>query len=129
MKKIFMLMVTVLMCISMSAQSVVKTEDGKYDVYCKVEGYNLFGVGKLKVMLDMGYNTENKNSLFDENNKKIKFNSMMEVLDYMSKRGWKLVNTYYLTASTKQDVVNFILKKRVSKDEEKTEGLNIQSEK
>lgn len=110
------------------AQSVVKTDDGKYNSYCEVFGYNLFGVGKLKVILDMGYSTKNENSLFGEDGKKIKFNSMMEVLDYMSKRGWKLVETYFISASAKQQVVHYVLEKRVSNEAEKTEGLIIKSE-
>lgn len=130
MKKIFMLLVTVLMCISMSAQSVVKTEDGKYDVYCDVMGYNTLGIGRLKVELDMGYryNGQEANSLYDENNKKIKFNSMMEVLDYMGKRGWTVVTTYSISKSGNGNVIIYLLKKRVSNDEEKKEGLNIQKD-
>ena len=58
----------------------------------------------------------------------LKFNSMMEVLDYMGKRGWKLVNTYYITMASKQNVVNYVMEKRISNDSEKTEGLTIKPE-
>ena len=112
----------------MMAQSVTKTDDGKYNVYCEIMGYNTFGFGKLKVMLDMGYSDKNENSLFGDDGKKIKFNSMMEVLDYMGKRGWKLVNTYYITMGTKQNVVHYVMEKKVTTDSEKTEGLIIKPE-
>ena len=53
---------------------------------------------------------------------------LMEVLDYMAKRGWKLVNTYYITMASKQNVVNYVMEKRISNDSEKTEGLTIKPE-
>lgn len=128
MKKILITFVFALISMMSFAQSAVKTDDGKYNSYCEVFGYSLFGVGKLKVILDMGYSTKNENSLFGEDGKKIKFNSMMEVLDYMSKRGWRLVETYFISVSSKQSVVHYVLEKRVSSEAEKTEGLIIKPE-
>lgn len=127
-KKIVMALLLAMLTLGVNAQTVSKTEDGKYNVYCTVVGYNSFGFGKLKVMLDMGYSTKNENSLYGEDGNKIKFNSMMEVLDYMGKRGWKLVNTYYITMNPKQNVVHYVLEKRVANDSEKTEGLTIKPE-
>ena len=127
-KKIFLALLLAMLSLGINAQTVTKSDDGKYNVYCTVVGYNTWGIGKLKVMLDMGYSTKNENSLFGEDGKKIKFNSMMEVLDYMGKRGWKLVNTYYITYATKQNVVNYVMEKKVSNDSEKTEGLIIKAE-
>jgi len=127
-KKIFLALLLAMLSLGINAQTVTKTEDGKYNVYCTVVGYNNFGFGKLKVILDMGYSSKNENSLYGEDGKKIKFNSMMEVLDYMAKRGWKLVNTYYITMVGKQNVVNYVMEKRISNDSEKTEGLTIKPE-
>lgn len=127
MKKVIVALLLTMLSLGANAQSVVKTDDGKYNVYCVVEGYNFWGVGKLKVILDMGYSTKNENSIYDADGKKIKFNSMMEVLDYMGKRGWKLVNTYYITDSPKQHVVNYVMEKRIANDSEKTEGLIIKA--
>lgn len=127
-KKIFLALLLAMLSLGINAQTVTKTDDGKYNVYCTVVGYNSFGFGKLKVILDMGYSSKNENSLYGEDGKKIKFNSMMEVLDYMAKRGWKLVNTYYITMVGKQNVVNYVMEKRISNDSEKTEGLTIKPE-
>lgn len=128
MKKLLFALSLLMMSVSMNAQSVAKTDDGKFNVYCELTGYNTFGFGKLKVMLDMGYSTKNENSIYGEDGNKVKFNSMMEVLDYMGKRGWKLVNTYYITMTGKANVVHYVMEKRVSSDKEKTEGLIIKPE-
>lgn len=127
-KKIFIALLLLMFTLGANAQTITKSEDGKYSVYCVVVGYNFWGVGKLKVRLDMGYSTKNENSLYGEDGKKIKFNSMMEVLDYMGKRGWRLVNTYYISDSPNQHVVNYVMEKRVYKDSEKTEGLIVKAE-
>lgn len=128
MKKVILALLLTMLTLGVNAQSVTKSDDGKYNVYCEVVGYNTWGIGKIKVMLDMGYSTKNENSIYGEDGKKVKFNSMMEVLDYMGKRGWKLVNTYYITMSSKQNVVHYVLEKRVANDSEKTEGLIIKSD-
>lgn len=128
-KRIVFAFLFVMLAFGMNAQSVTNTEDGKYSVYCNVVGYNFLGIGKVKVMLDMGYSSGQLNSLYDERGKKIRFNTMMQVLDYMAKRGWRLVNTYYVSASQTQNVVNYVMEKRVTSDEQKTEGLTIKPEK
>ncbi|MCH3994143.1 MAG: hypothetical protein LKE54_03660 [Prevotella sp.] len=130
MKKILFVLVMFLMSISMEAQSVVKTEDGKYPAYCTVSGYNFWGFGKVKVKLDLGDSEAKEDqSLFDESGKKIKFNTMMEVLDYMGKRGWFVNGTYYITKGSGQNVINYLLEKKITNDSEKTEGLTLREDK
>ena len=93
MKKFFMIMAISLMTIGAKAQSVVPTEDGKYPVYCDLKAYNFWGVGKVKVILDMGAVTDGGGSfesLFGEDGKQIKFNTVMAAVNYMAKRGWKI---------------------------------------
>lgn len=131
MKKVLFVLVMFLMSISMEAQSVVKTEDGKYPVYCTIYGYNFWGIGKVKVQLDLGDNSGAKEyqSLYDDSGNKIKFNTMMEVLDYMGKRGWSVNGTYYITRGGGQNVINYLLEKKVTNDSEKTEGLTLREDK
>ena len=129
MKHLILTLLIAIVSLSINAQSVTKTDDGKYSVYCTVEGYNFLGIGKVKVMLDMGYNSGQLNSLYDDEGKKIKFNTMVQVLDYMAKRGWRLVSTYYVSESQTKNVVNYVIEKRVSEDSQKIEGLNIKLEK
>lgn len=72
MKKILFTLVLAFMSLVANAQSLVKTDDGKYSVYCTVMGYNFWGIGKVKVELDFGDATHGKGfqSLYDETGKK-----------------------------------------------------------
>ena len=54
---------------------------------------------------------------------------MMEVLDYMSKRGWKVHTTYVITESMgNQNVLHFLLEKQVTDDSQIDEGLELGNE-
>ena len=66
------------------AQGTQEWQEGKRPVYCNVMGYNFWGVGKVKVRLDMG--DGRFSSLYDEQGKALKFGTMMSVLDYMGVR-------------------------------------------
>jgi hypothetical protein len=104
----------------------------KYPVYCDVKGYNFWGVGKVKVILDLGSVTEGKGSfegIYDEKDKPMKFNTMIDALNYLGKRGWKVVTTYILTEGfTKQNVIHYMMVKSVTNDSEIREGLTTKPE-
>ncbi len=93
-------------------------------------GYNFWGFGKVKVQLDMGRKTDIKgfDALYGEDGKKLKFNTMMQVLNYMGERGWRVINTYYITESSKQSVIHYLLEKWISSEDEITEGLILKDE-
>lgn len=98
-------------------------------MYCTVMGYNFWGVGKVKVQLDLGRKTNAKgfDSLYGADGKKMKFNTMMEVLNYMGERGWRCIDNYFLTRG-KSNVVHYLLEKWVNSDDEITEGLSIKED-
>lgn len=111
---------------AVTAKAQHALEPGKpYAAYCNIVGYNFWGYGKVKIRLDFGGNWKMDYSLFDENNKKIKFNSMMEVLGYMGKRGWTVKGTYYITEAKGQHVVHYLLEKTVTDDSQITEGMIV----
>lgn len=129
MKKLMFILVMVVACLSSKAQSITQPGE-KYPVYCNMKGYNTWGVGKVKVMLDIGFKTTNFESILDENGKQIKFNTMMEAINYMAKRGWVLDQVYFLTEGmSKQNVANYIMKKMVTDDNQIREGLNTMPDK
>lgn len=128
MKKVFILMAFVVAVCCAQAQSVNQPGE-KYPVYCSVKGYNFWGVGKVKVQLDLGYKSNSFESLLDENGKKIKFNTMMEVINYMAKRGWELDQVCFFTEGmTKTNVANYVLKKYITDDSQIREGLKTQDD-
>ena len=130
MRKILFVLVMALMSLGAQAQNVTKPGE-PYSVFCDLAGYNTWGYGKVKVRLDMGRmqpNKEGYESIYD-GDKKRKFNTMMEVLDYMAKRGWKVHSTYVITESmSKQNVLHFLLEKQVTDDSQIDEGLELGNE-
>ena len=128
MKKILFIAARALLSITADAQSVVNVEGGKYPVYCEVMGYNTWGFGKVKARLDMGRSQPNKDDyeyIYD-GGKKRKFNTMMEIIDYMAKRGWSVHSTYVVSEGIgKQNVLHFLLVKYVSSDSEIDDGLEL----
>ena len=126
------LFVLVMALVSLGAQAQNVTKPGEpYSVFCDLAGYNTWGYGKVKVRLDMGRKQPNKEgyeSIYD-GEKKRKFNTMMEVLDYMAKRGWKVHSTYVITESLgKQNVLHFLLEKQITDDSQIDEGLELGEE-
>jgi len=130
MKKVFIVLMMALMSLGAQAQSVTKPGE-PYSVYCEVMGYNTWGYGKVKVRLDMGRKQTNKEgyeSIYD-GGKKRKFNTMMEILDYMAKRGWTVHSSYVVSEGmAKQNVLHFLMEKKVTNDSQIDEGLELGNE-
>ena len=132
MKKIILILAIIFMAISAKAQSTIQSEDGKYPVYCDLKAYNFWGVGKVKVMLDMGAVSNGGGSfesLYGEDGKQIKFNTVMAAVNYIAKRGWSLEKTYYISEGMKQQaVIHYVMMKRVKNDSEIRDGLITKEE-
>ena len=131
MKKIILILAIIFMAIGAKAQSTIQSEDGKYPVYCDLKAYNFWGVGKVKVMLDMGAVSNGGGSfesLYGEDGKQIKFNTVMAAVNYMAKKGWILDKTYYVTEGAGRAVLHYVLVKRVKNDSEIRVGLITKDE-
>ena len=131
MKKIILILAIIFMAIGARAQSTIQSEDGKYPVYCDLKAYNFWGVGKVKVMLDMGAVSNGGGSfesLYGEDGKQIKFNTVMAAVNYMAKKGWILDKTYYVTEGAGRAVLHYVLVKRVKNDSEIRAGLITKEE-
>lgn len=131
MKKIILFLAIIFMAIGAKAQSTIQSEDGKYPVYCDLKAYNFWGVGKVKVMLDMGAVSNGGGSfesLYGEDGKQIKFNTVMAAVNYMAKKGWILDKTYYVTEGAGRAVLHYVLVKRVKNDDEVRAGLITKEE-
>lgn len=109
MKKILFLLMFVLATASSIAQE-------KYPYYCTINGsYNL--AMKIRIELEWG-ESKDKRYLRDENGKKIEFNNLIDILNYMSKRGWEFVTIaeYDKCISTSLSERWYLLRRRQSKD-------------
>ena len=124
MKKVFLFIMLCMITVSVNAQNV--KNDGKpYAFYCQLVGMkNLSGQLRLQILWN---NLKKENNLRDEKGEKIEFYTMVDAMNYMSKRGWDYVEcvTYSHGAS---NVVHYIFRKYVTNDEEAKEDLYFESD-
>lgn len=118
MKKILSILLLVV-CMNVNAQNY--KNDGKpYAFYCQLVGStNLAGQLRVEILWD---NKKGEHNLRTADGKKIEFFSMVDGMNYMSKRGWDYVEcvTYSHGGS---NVVHYIFRKLVTNDAEAKEGL------
>lgn len=102
--------------------------------YCEMIGSGNFSGNKIRISFDFGkqafnYQASYENQLLDENGKAIQFLSMIDALNYMSNKGWKLHTVY--TAAIKgngaQETYRYILEKEGTDFTTVMEGIYIQS--
>lgn len=119
------------MTICISANAYAQSQQEKLRVYAELlgTGTNLLGLNKnVKVTVDMGQPQSSFKgyTLQDDNNKDIKFNSMVAAMNYMGQRGWVFVQTY--TISHGKDLVyHWLMYKDVNDSSEIMEGLNVKN--
>ena len=117
MKKIFLFLVLALSSMSIWAQ---------HTVYCEIMQFNPAGLGASVISVDFG--NKGADELVDENGKKIKFNSSIDVLMYMEKRGWNVVSAFSVIhdpgISKAVPVVHYLMKKIISDYSEIMNGIH-----
>ena len=107
-----------------------------YKVYCEIVSYsrNIFS-DKTSVELDFGqaasfWSTDRK--LVDENGKTITFNSVLDAVNYMSKRGWVFEQMYIVQTMNKGDsgtpAYHWIMSKDVTDESQIMKGLRTQGD-
>lgn len=93
-------------------------------IYCEMVGTekgvakNLLGVGnsKLTVELDFGNKQGDfiNNNLVDENGKSMKFNSMVDAMNWMGSKGWEFCQAYTVGDAKDGYVYHWLLKLETS---------------
>ncbi len=73
-----------------------------YKVFCELLGTGKLFSNKVTVTVDFGQETSfwfgsSNQYLVDDNGKAIKFNSMVDAMNYMGKRGWEFEQAYVVT--------------------------------
>ena len=74
------------------------------------------------VTFDFGMQTYTAAMLYDSKNRPLRFISGMDAVNYLSKRGWRVITSYYKTAS-KNESTHFVMEKTVTNEKQVTEGL------
>ena len=90
-------------------------------VYCEILGTGSLFSTKVKIDIDYGQEVSFWNQdrrLKDENGKSVKFNSMVDALNYMGTLGWEFVQAYVVTIPSmggQQNVYHWLLKRELLK--------------
>ncbi len=100
-------------------------------VYALLSGSPQLFSSKVKVAIDFGQSTSwlgamSESMIVDENGKEIKFNSMIDAMNYLGQFGWKFAQAYVVPHGDKGDMsgtVYWILYKDVDDYSQITEGF------
>lgn len=109
MKKLLIVAHLILISYALHAQDSTKT------VYCELTPYGpgIFGK-RINVVVDYGDTSYKKNNyiLNEKSGERMQFNSAIDALNYMAKKGWRLVNVYVDDTRTRElSEKHYILKK------------------
>ena len=74
------------------------------------------------VTFDFGMQSYTAAMLYDSKNQPLRFVSGMDAVNYLSKRGWRVVSSYYKT-NNKGESTHFVMEKTVTNEKQVIEGL------
>ena len=130
MKRVFILVVAVFLCAVSFAQEKGNAQKELYKVYCEIVGQTHMLSNKVDVELDFGQAYSfwsGDRRLYDENGKKIVFNSMLDAANYMARRGWELEEAFPVSSisngNSGSPEYHWIMSKMVENDSQITDGL------
>ena len=125
MKK-FLFLLAILMPFTAFAQQdeTVLTDQEEVTTFAEIVGVNknVLGLGgKISIQIDFGearsfWGNDGRDILIDETGKDIKFNSMVDALNFMGARGWKFEGAYAITVSG-QNVYHWLISKKIKAGE------------
>ena len=121
MKKAVLSLIFLMLAIGVNAQNAKK--DGEpYLFYCQYVGEMLTS-GRVKPIIFLWPNLKENTKLTDEKGNVIEFYKMIDVVNYLAKRGWALDSFQYYNSR-----VFYTFKKTVTNDEEAKENLHFKSD-
>lgn len=93
-------------------------QSSKNYVYCELVGTQGVFSSKVTVSIDFGQATGffSDKTLKDQNGKTIKFNSMVDALNYMGGQGWEFVQAFTI-GEKGSFVYHYLMKKEVTKED------------
>lgn len=126
MKKIFIIIAFLGLAITGYAQESDSIPTPKTKtVFAQIMGINknVLGIGnKISVEIDFGdennfWGRDGRNEVVDENGKEMKFNTMVDAMNFMGERGWVYTDSYVITVG-QQHVIHWLLQKEIGIDED-----------
>lgn len=114
MKKTLLIFFLAIITLSVRAQQDTTKQK---EEYCMLLATSRLFSTKLTITADFGQETHlfkyTDQRIKDEQGSVIKFNSVIDALNYMAKQGWLFVNAYVITVSN-QSVYHYVLRRPLS---------------
>lgn len=115
---------------------IIEDSQDEITVFAQIMGINknILGIGnKISVEIDFGdeknfWGNDGRNILIDENGKELKFNSMVDAMNFMGSQGWKYEDSYVITVA-QQNVIHWLLSKKIKKGEDKRGSIQQRRDK
>lgn len=133
MKKIVLLLIGAVLAVTAKAQEIQDSiqQPKEITVYAELLGWNtnVLGLGK-KATVEVEFGEESwgwrsndgRNLLVDDNGKAIRFNSMVDAMNYMGARGWTFEAAYVVTVAG-QNVIHWLMSKQIHEGESSKDGI------
>lgn len=130
MKRIFIILV--LMLTFTFINKINAQQNMPHKIYAELVGQSGFFSKTLTINIDFGQETDfwnqwNQKLLVDENGKEIKFNSMVDAMNYMGKFGWEFEQAYTVTVD-KTNVYHWLMSKFINEDNQQLEGIKTKQD-
>lgn len=105
----------------------LNAQNSSETVYCDIVGTEILFSNKITVDIDFGQKSSfwtdyKEKRLVDEKGKPIKFNSMIDALNFMAKLGWEFQQAYVVTTND-QNVCHWLMKKTLKEGESINDGI------
>ena len=115
MKKILPLIITLFYSIAIYGQK-------PRQAYCEIIVWSHQIMFNAAVSFDFGMQSNNAVMLYDSKNQPLRFITGMDAVNYLSKRGWRLVSTYYESISESESA-HYVMEKTITNEKQVKEGL------
>jgi len=90
--------------------------------YCEVIVWSHHIMFNAAVTFDFGMQTHTTAILYDNKNQPLGFITGMDAVNYLSKRGWRLVSTFYESISESESA-HYVMEKTITNERQVKEGL------
>lgn len=90
--------------------------------YCEVIVWSHHIMLNAAVTFDFGMQSHTTAMLYDSKNQPLRFITGMDAVNYLSKRGWRLVSTYYESISESESA-HYVMEKTITNEKQVKEGL------
>ena len=115
MKKVLLLIISLYCSVAIFGQK-------PRQAYCEVIVWSHHIMFNAAVTFDFGMQSHTTVMLYDSKNQPLRFITGMDAVNYLSKRGWRLVSTYYESISESESA-HYVMEKTITNEKQVKEGL------